>query len=547
MTSKSPVEIPIKKYISEEKEFILAFIEENRRVLLNASPGSGKTTFFANLCITHLQNKKKGRIIFCSPYLIIQGQFKRALEKKNINVDLELNAASRRKQLLPQDKIITTTYKSLRLIEEDLHSNDLLIIDEAHSLLYSYKKEGKRDFFVKAIQSLYKTSAKMVLMTGTPYHGITKLLSLSELRVVRSEIKARVKVDYSNTKYLAVALSFAENCLMQYGKEKLNVIYIRNTKKCDSIKSAIEDNFKCKAFVLTSKRKQTAVYKTLEKESFIQKDYQFLITTNVISTGANILNDNIGKALMIDEFNPTEIKQFSKRFRKKPDIEIEIVNKNYLKNERPVEEVRQELIEERNHQRFFYQRLLDAIKIFYTGEENLFKFDRNFHNETFIGSPVQLLESTIERLVIQEAYFVEQISYTFNTPIELVKALNKHDDVTSVLTESIDDNPQQIDDGIYKQLDELKYQSIVSDFIVRQDNYFQALLHYFTSIKDAYEKWKLEDFLKARRNIQNIKKKDLDKEILEIISQFDFISRILYPLYTVDEFIQDIPKSLYLK
>lgn len=53
---------------------------------------------------------------------------------------------------------------------------------------------------------------------------------------------------------------------------------------------------------------------------------QWLITTNIISIDANIKNKNIGKALMINKYSPVEIKQFSKRFRYKLDIDVDIIN-----------------------------------------------------------------------------------------------------------------------------------------------------------------------------------------------------------------------------
>jgi hypothetical protein len=59
--------------------------------------------------------------------------------------------------------------------------------------------------------------------------------------------------------------------------------------------------------------------------SKVGKGIQFLICTNVISTGTNVENANIGMALMIGEYNPDEIKQFSKRFRDKLDIKVDLV------------------------------------------------------------------------------------------------------------------------------------------------------------------------------------------------------------------------------
>jgi len=69
------------------------------------------------------------------------------------------------------------------------------------------------------------------------------------------------------------------------------------------------------------------VYLNIAKNSTIPEDIQFIITTNVISVGTNIFNTNIGGIAMINEYDPIEIKQFSKRFRKMKNLKIDIANK----------------------------------------------------------------------------------------------------------------------------------------------------------------------------------------------------------------------------
>ena len=69
--TKSPVELQITKYISEQKTQILQLIDVKHRILLQANPGSGKTHFFEEIAKDINSGKRKGRLIFVAPFLII--------------------------------------------------------------------------------------------------------------------------------------------------------------------------------------------------------------------------------------------------------------------------------------------------------------------------------------------------------------------------------------------------------------------------------------------------------------------------------------------
>lgn len=97
-------------------------------------------------------------------------------------------------------------------------------------------------------------------MTGTPYSGITKILNLFEIKVLKENKNATVNIQYTNERETMLALSFAQNCLKKFGKDSLNIIYIKSTRKCELIKDIIEKYLNVKAFVLTaSKKKQSGL------------------------------------------------------------------------------------------------------------------------------------------------------------------------------------------------------------------------------------------------------------------------------------------------
>lgn len=539
--------IEIDNYLSDVAPEILSFLEEKRRVLLKASPGTGKTTLVAKFCISHIQQNRPGRIIFCSPFLIIQGQFKTAIEDQGYGIDLALNHKEPRNFLKSSDYLITSTFKSLRKIESEITSDDYIIVDEAHALLFNYKKGGRREFYFDMIRILFHTPAKILAMSATPYSGISNLLGLSEIRVKKENLEAKINVQYTKDKNTSVAHFFAADCLEEFGKDSLNIIYIKNKKECERIKYILEDNFDCKALVITASTKESEEYEELKLFSTIPEDIDFLITTNVISTGTNILNKKVGKALMLNEYNPIEIKQFSKRFRKKLDIEVDVVNKLYQKFELSPSRERNLLLEKRSHQRlFYYYSLGDLCRNYKTSQDDL-EINRKFYSdEEDVGSPRHLIDSIIKRLVILEAYFEEEIAKTYNTPQELVDALNIHDDILSLSVQHYNFEYQDSDLG-EEEFDKLKqeeFQQIILGFIKHPKENFKAVLNFYEDKGLNIELRKLKQYLRSENILSEIPKIEIPSNYLSKGKE-RLYHEIVSSLLHVDEFFKDRNKSLY--
>ncbi|HEY9184319.1 MAG TPA: DEAD/DEAH box helicase family protein [Salegentibacter sp.] len=539
------IEIQVENYISEKKEFILEFIKHNHRILINSSPGSGKTTFFAELCKDHLQKDKPGRIIFCSPFLIIQNQFEQSLNKRSVKIDFHLNHRSKRKQLVKKDKIVTSTFHSLHLIENQITDRDLIVIDEAHALLYNYKEKQERKFFISTIQVLYHTNAKVVAMSGTPYEGVSKILNLKELKVIKETQPARINIQYSKDNESVIVSQFAEECLERFGKDHLNIIYIKSRKKCERFKLVIEQQFNCKAFVLTAARKDNYVYDNLTIDSYIPDDITFLITTNVISTGANILNEKIGKALILNESNPVEIKQFSKRFRKKFNIEIDLVNREYSKFEASPSIERNQYKNERGAQRYFFQNVAASITNSFSHVSNKLNYNHKFYSQDNDGSPLDLIDRLIKKTVIQEAYFVESINATYNTPNELNDALKKYDDVMPILVNnySFEYSEKLYEDDLFERLSKSEFEELIDSFIASYESTLYDLYKYLANNGYSYLCLKISQML-PNFNIEKVPSKPQAGN-LKIFRETNFIEEIFKPLIEINSNFQDIRKSLY--
>jgi hypothetical protein len=532
--------ITINNYLSEIKDKINNYIKFFKRILLNADPATGKTAFFAELCTEHKKSNTEGRIIFCSPFIIIQEQFKARLRQNDVVVDFELNHKAKRKSLIDSDRIITSTFHSIYHIADQLNENDLIIVDEAHSLMFSYKSNNKRTFFSEIYKVLYNTTAKIVLMSGTPYPGIIKFLNLRELKVYKTNIKSVVNIQYSNERQENVVLEFARNCLLRYGGNSLNTIYIKSKSKCHKFKDLLQSQLKVKALVLTSEEKDTIAYKKLIKDSTISSDIQFLVTTNVISTGANILNDNVGQALMLDEFNPVEIKQFSKRFRNKLDINIDVINPVYKEYENPREE-RDELVEKRDYQLTHIKEVIEYLETKRQSTYPHMCFDNKFY-DYYEGSFEHLRDNLIERHLIQEVYYSQKINQTFNSPIELENALNNFNDVISVETDlySNSSTPLEIDEVALQAENEFNLNRIIDHFILNDTKYLVAIYHYLNA-KDRYNKFIFDKVFEYNAYETQIP----DKSILEIVCNSRFKHDIILPLFEIEPIIKDIKKSLY--
>ncbi|RTY77741.1 DEAD/DEAH box helicase [Flavobacterium sp. LS1P28] len=283
--TKLPVELQITKYISEQKNQILQLIDVNHRILLQANPGSGKTYFFEEIAKDIISGKRKGRLIFVAPFLIITEQF---ANKVNVNLQLKYDS---RKELFPTDKIITSTFQSLRHVSNELDKDDIIVIDEAHALFYSYPKTNNdRQFYLSTIQDLYHTKAKVVLMSGTPNLSLVSTLRLHHIKIAKSnEIKAKININFSKSQNIDIARDFAVNAINQYGKKSLNIIYIKSIIQCNNICDMLI-SLGYTAKVLTSFEKNESTYKSISDIELVPKGIQFIVTTNVISTGANIKN-----------------------------------------------------------------------------------------------------------------------------------------------------------------------------------------------------------------------------------------------------------------
>ncbi len=520
------------EYISNHKETVLDAINTHKRVLIDSNPGSGKTTLFVEFACDIIQGKRKGRLVFCAPYIIIQSQFVTSLKSKGYKVDLFLNHQSLRKNLEVNDKIITSTYQSLWHIIDELTQEDTIVLDEAHAFSYSFlKNHSSRTYFNKEVGIIFNSKAKIVLMSGTANVQINKLLGLTSI-VVKSTsvIQAKINLSSSTKSALKLAVLFAHSAIKEFGKDALNIIYIKNTKECENIKDAILQ-LGFKAIVLTSHHKKEDNYQKLVQKMVIDKDVQFLVCTNVISTGTNINNENIGGALMINESNPQEIKQFAKRFRKKPDIEVDVVN------------TKSEDLSEENNSNIDSKILknLPEVKTIISAINHIKSSDLpNHYNNSLdvsdLGTKQSLIQELIDRYIIQVCYQSEyNAQKCLNTNI-LHKELEVYDDILPIINTKIltVDKGNIIDDNdAYTKL----LTSISNAFIQKKEAFAYEIKN--GKSVDYYYKEKFE--LLTSEEITPKQGK-----VIKWVENPYFERKVLVPSLDVYPFVKSLPKSIFI-
>ena len=521
-----PIIISIEQKIYDEiGNEVNSFIKEHKKIYLEANPSYGKTYHFAQLGnLIKSQKSIYNRLIFCTPRLIIQEQIANTL-----SVDFILNGDSNLKELKDSDKIITSTYNSLHLIANQITDNDLIVIDEAHELLrnfYSRFKENKNPYYNKILQTLYNSTSSLVLMSGTPTNTFHELLNLKHLKIVKEkENKTLININFFDIKAKEMAYRFCEKYTEEFPEDCLNIIYIKNINDCGEIAIYLNDKgFKSRA--LTSKNKSDDVYLNVSKNNIIPKDIQFIITTNVISVGTNIYNTNIGGIVMIDEYDPIEIKQFSKRFRNAENLTIDVSNS--IKNINHYSKDHIEQCHKINKEITFQQIELQKNLSKKIDKKEVDQFIEMSFEKSDTGTPGNVINQILLKFLSNESFLRDETVKSYSTPNKLKIALQNFNDInacTPVLNSQIFNDLQESKSSKIKIEFKDKVEKILNDFINNESPY----AFYSTNVLNQFGVTKTEKFkhyLVKSIDFGNIKKTELMYNINSVL----FKNEVLEPL-----------------
>tara|TARA_R110000744_G_scaffold311116_3_gene418708 strand:+ start:3205 stop:5454 length:2250 start_codon:yes stop_codon:yes gene_type:complete len=528
------------QFLSKHKVEILKLIEKEKRICINSNPGSGKTRLIIEMCKDLIKSGNSNRIVFCAPFIIIQNQFESELTKDKIKIDLSLNHLSPRKKLISSDRIITSTLQSFKKISEELTENDIVVIDEAHILATSFGvKPTEKEFYDQEILSYLNTDAKLVLLSGTPNNFINKLFEATTLNVInKNEIQSVVSLSHSNYSPTKIARTFAKQCIKQHGINKLNIIYIKDRRQCELIKDELVTSGYTTAIINTSYKK-SEVYEDLKNNMKIPIDTQFLICTNLISTGTNIINENVGMALMINETSPKEIKQFSKRFRRQLDIDILIVITPSIKKrvftksntDKEVLEAKKSL----ENYFSYYEKVLEL------------NLPRNFevgYNDPYLGTERDIQNTMVKR-IIERISFINDLEA--DRCIDLKNLNLSLKEFSDIKTKGITMLPIQKGTNHLQKTSTAIFEKEISKirqrFIINPIDYQNAICE--SDLLDYYLKESLKElngFYNPNHKLNNQTNSQIEKDI----SHPYFDEMVMEPLLDLFPFIQNSPHVVYL-
>jgi hypothetical protein len=344
-----------KKYILKNNEkmsmyndILINEIQNHKYLNIIANTGTGKTTSIVNIyknsdrkcvfLVPYIANARQNEENFGYPAIYGEKLSKSKSPKKYI------------KSLLKRKKIIFATYDTIKHFDKQFDfSNTDLVIDEYHNLIAQYKF---RDETLKMLVSKQNYFENIITLTGTPYNLFNKiskfhkdderkfLYGLNDFRTIYFEkeyIDDEMKV-YLGEMKKEEAIAYTLKDLVKMRSNSKDVIFLNNKNDLMFMKQQLinstfyredeiailsstnENIYDTKNRYITfdinrSKELDGETYRSVIEDNYIPNNVKILLTTQVISDGVNILNDNIDNIYILNNKNITTTEQFLARFR----------------------------------------------------------------------------------------------------------------------------------------------------------------------------------------------------------------------------------------
>lgn len=303
------------EYLSEKAQYILSILEEKGKVHLQAGTGSGKSYMAAVELAKHTKRKI---VIACS----LNTKVMKDAEQYNVAAvtGAMLRAFDRQTVLNTADaaQVVLCSYEQLpRLAERYGEEAPLFVIDEVHSLSYSYRSPSLSAMW-QAVQA-----HDVIAMTGTPL----PYLSAIGFYVVKVE-NERPQIDWHIRHRMTGPLSgqaVEHICTADLSSTRI-VALINSKEQVDATKKALlKKGFKeAEVVVLYSSDaiKASKEFKQLidargGKESFADQ-VKVVLTTSLIGEGVDVYSSRKVDFITIhreQKFNPIQLVQFADRWR----------------------------------------------------------------------------------------------------------------------------------------------------------------------------------------------------------------------------------------
>jgi hypothetical protein len=359
--------INVKKYISEAEAEVLAFINANNLLAINAPTGSGKTTLFIEL-----SNRLKMPMVLCVPTILLCEQLTERYTKKGFNVYGIHGAVSQRKLRLSNNaQIIICTYDTLPKLNVN---NRWLVIDEAHNLVNSYGLNSPfRENTIRKMVEMIDKPKKTILISGTQNKLLCKNLGFKYLEIKQKTTQKVSVISIENDKPDVAILERLKDT--DWTDNKVHFVYLNDTSQLHIIKNFLVENG-----ILTEEDVEVVsradingdtkkVYNQIVKTGKIT-GVKLVLATCIIAEGVDILNTNVGNIFTVKINCVDSLKQFSARFRLMEGVTVysirgkeKILSKGFFLNtEIEVERMEAEAgikIRSMNHQREYNEHITD--------------------------------------------------------------------------------------------------------------------------------------------------------------------------------------------
>lgn len=329
------------KYANECLDDVLICLRENKKVLLSAPTGAGKTHLTKGL---EAQYK---RLILLEPT--------RATAKQQdgyiLNIGGEIVHIDSN-----VDSFVTTFSKLLndgRINEQDF-AESLLVVDEAHEMYKSYGFRAKECSLIeKLVSSLFKN---VLATTATPLMPFFKALNFYCIDLQPQEQKKKpISVQTYNTRaskdgktdYQAIV----NDCISK-SRNNGRKAYIYNVSKDNHTIKQVHLNDIDKTLLITSDTSKM-LYKDiynemLDKRRAFVRDYDVILTNSVLETGASFYDENIDVYILFSSCE-SEIIQALARFRNVETINYNIIltqqNWQSIDHESPQNDLKEKYLE----------------------------------------------------------------------------------------------------------------------------------------------------------------------------------------------------------
>lgn len=332
--------------IKEVKELLL-----NRgKSLVTAGVGTGKTYNFINVCKEIIKNNSdEYLILFLTPTKTLSEQ-----NGEQYNIHTVISGINEIKSY----DVNTVVYDKLDLIIDNIHRYKnrkiILIVDEAHELIYAKNYRNKT---LKRIKALEEIAHSIIHLTATPTANKTiyEYQNIIEVRDTQTIKKVNVIEVERNSKGETgegIEKALINEVIKHFKADKKAIVQYNTHEGLNKIKTELEKVFPSKKIsLMTSQTKElNKDFEYLIQNNKINENIDLVLCTSVLNAGINIKNKDIELIYVINK-NRSKldlIKQFAGRTRCVNTSLTIIKYKNEDNQEQYIKSFEEELKEEFN-------------------------------------------------------------------------------------------------------------------------------------------------------------------------------------------------------